>query len=149
MTGKSTREKVARWAAKICVPLTTRPSTLEQVAILSREKHKNPNFEKYSKYFSRLGHWPTNDSQKISMWACDWGATRPTCDWVTRTRQHCFWRFWKFLQKQNTFQKQLKTQKSFCDWSTKIEHMKTHLIKYNYTNEYGIHWTCVVYGYQK
>ena len=33
---------------------------------------KNPNFEKYSKYFSRLGHWPTNKPRKISVWARDW-----------------------------------------------------------------------------
>ena len=34
---------------------------------------KIPNFEKYSKYFSPLGHWPASESQKISMWARDWG----------------------------------------------------------------------------
>ena len=34
---------------------------------------KNPNFEKYSKYFSRLGHWPASESWKISVWARDWG----------------------------------------------------------------------------
>ena len=33
---------------------------------------KNPNFEKYSKYFSRLGHWPASESRKISVWAHDW-----------------------------------------------------------------------------
>ena len=33
---------------------------------------KNLNFEKYSKYFSRLGHWPTSESWKISVWARDW-----------------------------------------------------------------------------
>ena len=40
----------------LCVPLATGPSTREQVATLSCKKHKNPNFEKYSKYFSQLGH---------------------------------------------------------------------------------------------
>ena len=40
-------------------------------------------------------------------------ATGPTHDWVARTGQHCFWRFWQFLQKQNTFQKQLKHTKIF------------------------------------
>ena len=30
----------------LCVSLAIGPSTSEQVAILSREKHKNPNFEK-------------------------------------------------------------------------------------------------------
>ena len=33
---------------------------------------KNPNFEKYSKYFSWLGHWPVSESRKISVWARDW-----------------------------------------------------------------------------
>ena len=33
---------------------------------------KNPNFEKYFKYFSQLGHWPANELRKISMWARDW-----------------------------------------------------------------------------
>ena len=32
---------------------------------------KNLNFEKYSKYFSRLGHWPASESRKISVWARD------------------------------------------------------------------------------
>ena len=57
----------------LCVPLVTRTSTWEHVANLSREKHNSPNFEKYSKYFSWLGHWPTSKSWKISMWAHDWG----------------------------------------------------------------------------
>ena len=33
---------------------------------------KNPNFEKYYKYFSRLGHWPVSESRKIYVWAHDW-----------------------------------------------------------------------------
>ena len=33
---------------------------------------KSPNFEKYSKYFSRLGHWPASESRKISVWTHDW-----------------------------------------------------------------------------
>ena len=33
---------------------------------------KNPNFEKYSKYFSRLGHWPASELWKIFVWARDW-----------------------------------------------------------------------------
>ena len=43
------RESCTVSRENLCVPLMTRPSTHEQVAILSREKHKNPNFEKYSK----------------------------------------------------------------------------------------------------
>ena len=55
------------------VPLATGTSTCEQVTDLSRKKHKNPNFEKYSKYFSRLGHWLASEPWKISMWARNWG----------------------------------------------------------------------------
>ena len=33
---------------------------------------KNPNFEKYFMYFSRLGHWPASESRKISVWTRDW-----------------------------------------------------------------------------
>ena len=33
---------------------------------------KNPNFEKYSKYFSRLGQWPASELRKISVWARAW-----------------------------------------------------------------------------
>ena len=40
----------------LCVPLATRPSTRKQVTIVGCEKHKKLNFEKYSKYFSQLGH---------------------------------------------------------------------------------------------
>ena len=52
-----------------------------------------------------------------------------------------FLKFSKFF-KQNTFQKHLKTLKNlFVFELTKIEHVKTHFIKYNHTNEYGIYWT--------
>ena len=49
-------------------------------------------------------------------------ATRPTRDWVAKTRQHYFLKFWHFLQKQKTFQKQLKHSKIFLclinkDWA--------------------------------
>ena len=38
------------------------------------------------------------------------------------------------------FSKTTKTLKNlFVFESTKIEHVKTHFIKYNHTNEYGIH----------
>ena len=33
---------------------------------------KNPNFEKYSKHFSWLGHWPASEPWKISVWARNW-----------------------------------------------------------------------------
>ena len=33
---------------------------------------KNPNFEKYSNYFSRLWQWLASELQKIFVWARDW-----------------------------------------------------------------------------
>ena len=48
----------------------TEPSRMK-VAKTSREKPKNQKFENFSKYFSRLGHWPASELWKISMWACD------------------------------------------------------------------------------
>ena len=68
-------------------------------------------------------------------------ATWMTCDWVAKTRQHCFLKFSVFV-KTKYFPKTPKTLKNlFVFESTKIENVKTHFIKYNHTNEYGIHWT--------
>ena len=50
--------------------------------------------------------------------------------------------FWKFsvFERAKYFPKTTKTFKNlFVFESTKIEHVKTHFIKYNNTNEYGIH----------
>ena len=62
---------------KFCVPLATRPSTREQVANLSREKHETPIFEKNFKSFSRLKHLSANESpvsrKKSLWWTRDWG----------------------------------------------------------------------------
>ena len=69
-----------------------------------------------------------------------------TCDWTNprlsrQNRATLFLKILTIFAKKNTFQKQLKQQKYFCVWSTRIEHVKTNLIKYNHTNDYGIHWT--------
>ena len=45
--------------------------------------------------------------------------------------------FLKFSVFKNKILKTLKNL--FVLESTKIEHVKTHFIKYNYTNEYGIY----------
>ena len=51
-----------------------------------------------------------------------------------------FWNFQIFQIKY--FPKTPKTLKNlFALELTKIEHVKTHFIKYNHTNEYGIYWT--------
>ena len=81
-----------------CVTFTIGASAHKQVANLSREKPKNPNFEKFSKSFLGLGHWPASELRKPIAWARDWGnATRLTCDQVAKIGQHCFWKFWQFL----------------------------------------------------
>ena len=51
--------------------------------------------------------------------------------------------FWNFqIFQTNYFPKTPKTLKNlFVLDLTKIEHVKTHFIKYNHTNEYGIYWT--------
>ena len=47
-------------------------------------------------------------------------ASGPTCDWVTKTRQHSFFlKFLTFLQKQKTFQRQLKHLKIFLNFINK------------------------------
>ena len=51
-----------------------------------------------------------------------------------------FWNFQIFQTKY--FPKIPKTLKNlFVLELTKIDHVKTHFIKYNHTNEYGIYWT--------
>ena len=114
---------------------------------------KYPNFEKYPKYFLRLGHWPASESQKISVWACDWGMQLDQP--VTKSPEQgntVFEDFDNFLQKQNTFQKQLKTHKKNYDWSTKIEHVKN---TFNQIQSHEWIWhslnidMCVMCGYQK
>ena len=51
--------------------------------------------------------------------------------------------FWNFqILRTKYFPKTPKTLKNlFVFESTKIEHVKTHFIKYNHINEYGIYWT--------
>ena len=58
------------------------------------------------------------------------------------SRQNRVTLFLKFsvIVKTKYFPKTPKTLKNlFVFESTKIEHVKTHFNKYNYTNEYGIH----------
>ena len=93
------------------VTLTTGPSTHEQVA--------------------------KNDPRR-----CDWGlrldipATEPPKQGKT-----CIFENFRFF-KQKNFPKTPQTLKNlFVFELTNIEHVKTHFIKYNHTNEYGIYWT--------
>ena len=92
------------------VPLTTGPFTRKQVA-------------------------------KINTWACGcsmrlgWPATE------SPKQGNTIFENFQFFVKTKYFPKTPKTLKNlFVFESTKIEYVKTHFIKYNHTNEYGIHW---------
>ena len=84
---------------------------------------KNPNFEKYSKYFLRLGHWPASELRKnFCVGLRLEHATGSTRNWVARTRQHYFWNFDNFFVKTKYFPKTTKHLKSFLwlinrDWA--------------------------------
>ena len=127
-------------------------------------KHfKSKVLKKFAKYFSRLEVSLARESRaeprKSLCTPRDWTfhsrtsrqnrpaslqlrhATCMTRDWVAKTGQRCFLKFSIFV-KTKYFPKTPKTLKNiFLFESTKIEHLKTHFIKYNHTNEYGIHWT--------
>ena len=94
------------------VPLATGTFTREQVANLSRKKHKNPNFEKFSKYFLWLGHWPANELWKIFEWACDWGMwlDQPTTELPEQS--NTVFEILTFFVKTKYFPKTTKTLKN-------------------------------------
>ena len=124
---------------------------------------QDKSFEKFSKCFSRLEGLPMRESRaeprKSLSNPCDWIfhswissqkwpastwlrlATWLTRDWVAKTGQNWIFEIFKFLRTKY-FPKTPKTLKNlFVLESTKIEHVKTHFIKYNHTNEYDIYWT--------
>ena len=133
------------------------------VASSSRQSTQEQNFEKFSKWFSRLEGLPASKSRaelrKSLSEPRDWTfhsrtsrqkwpakvrlrlATWHTRDWAAKNRAKLdFWNFQIFKSKY--FPKSPKTLKNlFVLELTKIEHVKTHFIKYNHTNEYGIYWT--------
>ena len=96
-----------------CVPLVTGPSTYEQVANLSREKHEKPIFLKnilsffrdWSIYPPRSRQWV---AKKSLWWTCNWGMwlVLPATESPEQGKT-IFEIFGSFLQKQSTFQKQL------------------------------------------
>ena len=76
--------------------------------------------------------WPASTRLRLATWI--------TRDWVAKTGQN--WIFWNFqILRTKYFPKTPKTLKNlFVLELTKIEHVKTHFIKYNHTNDYGIYW---------
>ena len=109
------------------VPLTTGTSIREQVTDLSRKKHKNPNFEKYSKYFSRLGHWLASEPWKISEWACDWGMQldRPTIE--SPEQGNTAFEILTIFVKSKYFPKTTKTLKNLFVFDQQILSMWKHI----------------------
>ena len=72
---------------------------------------------------------------KLATVACDLDDPRLS----RQNRATLFLKFLVFV-KTKYFPKTPKTLKNlFVFETTKIEHVKTHFIKYNYINEYGIH----------
>ena len=95
----------------LCVPFATGPFTCEQVAKI------NTRTRCCSK---RLG-WPTTESPK---------------------QGNTIFEIFSVFVKTKYIPKTPKTLKNlFVFETTKIEHVKTHINKYNHTNEYGLHWT--------
>lgn len=93
-----------------CVTLVTRASTREQVASLSREKSKNPDFEKFLSIFRNWDFYSPMSHEYSLSGAHNWGhTTRLTRDQVARTGQHYFFFFFfltifcknKILSKNN------------------------------------------------
>ena len=75
---------------------------------------KNPNFEKYSKYFLRLGHWPTRESRKISVWTHDWDMRldQPKIELPEQGNTGFFFEILTFFAKTKDFPKTAKTLKN-------------------------------------
>ena len=96
---------------------------------------------KISVYPSRLDLSLMNKSPKpsheLAAIACDLDDPRLS----HQNRATLFLKFFSFVKiKKKNFSKTPKTLKNlFVFESTKIEHVKTHFIEYNHTNEYGIH----------
>ena len=77
----------------------------------------------------------TKTTRELAAIACDLDDPRLS----RQNRATLFLKFLVFV-KIKYFPKTPKTLKNlFVFESTKIEHMKTHFIKYNHTNEYDIH----------
>ena len=93
------------------VTLATRPSTREKVA----------------KIDPRTRDW----GPRLDLLAIE----SPKQDNTVFFEIFSFWRTKYFPKTTKTF------KNLFVFESTKIEHVKTHFIKYNHTNKYGIHWT--------
>ena len=75
---------------------------------------KNPNFEKYSKYFSRLGHWSTSEPWKISIWAHNWDMRLDQPATKSPEQGNTIFEIFDIFAKTKDFPKITKnTQKSF------------------------------------
>ena len=73
---------------------------------------KNPNFEKYSKYFSWLGHWPASEQRKISVWARDWDMRLDQPVTESQKQDNTIFEIFDIFVKTKDFPKTTKTLKN-------------------------------------
>ena len=135
------------------VPSRLEPPPANKSPDWAVRNNKNSNFEKYSKYFSWLGHWPASELQKISLWAHNWDMRLDQLATESLEQgKNIFLKFFTFLQKQKTFQKQLKHSKIFLclinkDWACENTFNKVQSYKWIW-HSLNID-LCEVCGYQK
>ena len=106
------------------VPSRLEPPTANKSLDWAARNNKNPNFEKYSKYFSWLGHWPASESQNFFVGTRDWGMRldQPVTESPKQGSTIFFWKIWQFCKKTKDFPKTTKTLKIFLclinkDWA--------------------------------
>ena len=88
---------------------------------------KNPNFEKYSKYFSWLGHWPASEQRKISVWARDWDMRLDQPVTESQKQDNTIFEIFDIFVKTKDFQKTTKTLKNLFVLDQQILGMWKHI----------------------
>ena len=78
---------------------------------------------------------PPKPTRELAIVACDLSDPRLSC----QNRATLFLKFSVFVRTKYFPKTTKKLKNLFVFELTKIEHVKTHFIKYNHTNEYGIH----------
>ena len=94
------------------VPSRLEPPPAKKSPDWAARNVKIPNFEKYSKYFSRLGHWPAIESQKISEWAYDWGMQLDQPTTKSPEQGNTIFEILTIFVKTKYFNKKTKTHKN-------------------------------------
>ena len=121
--GSSTHERVTRWAAKISE--SSRDWTFHLRTSRQTKSRETLKTQILKNIISIFHDWGIDQSVSHEKFMC--GLTIGTCDWTNprlsrQNRATLFLKFLTFLQKQKTFQKQLKHLKIFLclinkDWA--------------------------------